>query len=184
MQELIGRVKAIMFSPQTEWPIIAQDKGETRMRLALHVAVLALIPAISGFVGGALIGGYTPLDLGLKNAIAGYILAFVCIVIIAASIRTLAPTFEADKTTRNALKLTVYSYTPAWLAGIFLLIPGLSFLSILGLYGFYLLWIGLPALMRAPRDKALPYALVVVCIALVLALITTFLPYAIMRGGR
>ena len=184
MQKLIGRVKAIMFSPQTERPIIAQDVGETRMRLALYVAVLALIPAISGFVGGSMIGGFTPIDLGFKDAAVGYILAFVSIGIVAASIRALAPTFEADKTTRNALKLAVYSYTPAWLAGIFLLIPGLSFLGILGFYGFYLLSLGLPVLMRAPRDKALPYALVVVSIALVLALVATFLPYAIMRGGR
>jgi len=173
-----------MFSPQTEWPIIAQDPGETRMVLARHVAILALIPAIARFVGGSLIGGFTPIDLGVGDAIAGYILAFVSVVIVAVSIRSLAPTFGADKTTKNALKLTVYSYTPAWLAGIFLLVPGLSFLSILGLYGFYLLWLGLPVLMRAPRDKALPYALLVVLIALVLAIVTTFLPYAIMRGGR
>jgi len=184
LQKLIGRVKAIMFSPQAAWPIIAQDPGETRMVLARHVAVLALIPAIARFVGGSLIGGFTPIDLGVGDAIAGYILAFVSVVIVAVSIRSLAPTFGADKTTKNALKLTVYSYTPAWLAGIFLLVPGLSFLSILGLYGFYLLWLGLPVLMRAPRDKALPYALLVVLIALVLAIVTTFLPYAIMRGGR
>ena len=102
----------------------------------------------------------------------------------AAAVGALAPTFGADKNTKNALKLTVYSYTPAWLAGIFLLVPGLSFFSILGLYGFYLLWLGLPVLMRAPRDKALPYALVVVLGAMVLAILAAFLPYAIMRGGR
>ena len=97
MQKLIGRVKAIMFSPQAEWPIIAQDPGETRMVLARHVAVLAFIPAIARFVGGSLIGGFTPIDLGLADAIAGYILAFVSVVIVAVSIRALAPTFGADK---------------------------------------------------------------------------------------
>src|SRR3954447_458601 len=173
-----------MFSPQTEWPIIAQDPGETQMVLARHVAVLALIPAISRFVGGSLIGGFTPIDLGLQDAFVESILAFVSVAVVAAAIRALAPTFKADRTTRNALKLTVYSYTPAWLAGIFLLVPGLSFLSILGLYGFYLLWLGLPVLMRAPRDKALAYALVIVLIAVILAVIAAFLPYAIMRSGR
>ena len=28
----------------------------------------------------------------------------------------------------------------------------------LGLYGFYLLWVGLPMLMKVSNDKALPYA--------------------------
>jgi hypothetical protein len=184
LQKLIGRVKAIMLSPQTEWPIVAQDPGEARMGLARHVAILALIPATARFVGSSLIGGFTPIGLGLGDAVVGYILAFVSVAIVAASIRALAQTFGADKTTKNALKLTVYSYTPAWLAGVFLLVPGLSFFSILGLYGFYLLWTGLPVMMRAPRDKALPYALVVVLIALVLAVVTTILPNAIMRSGR
>jgi hypothetical protein len=103
------------------------------------------------------------------------------VAVVAKVVGTLAPTFDADKTTRNALKLTVYSYTPVWLAGIFLLVPGLSFLSILGLYGFYLLWVGLPVLMRAPQDKSLPYALVVVLIAVFLAILTAFLPDVILR---
>ena len=171
MEQLIERVKAILLTPQTEWPIIAQGPGETRMVLARHVAVLALIPAIARFVGGSLIGGFTPVDLGLGDAIAGYILAFVSVVIVAISIRALAPTFGADKTTKNALKLTVYSYTPAWLAGIFLLIPGLNFLLILGVYGLYLLWVGLPVLMQVRDDRAFPYASVVTACALIPAVV-------------
>ena len=57
--------------------------------------------------------------------------------------------------------------TPLWLAGIFLLIPGLNFLLILGVYGVYLLWTGLPLLMRVPTEKAFPYAVVVTACALI-----------------
>ena len=39
----------------------------------------------------------------------------------------------------SAFKLAVYSYTPVWLAGIFLLLPGLRFLILLGFYGAYVL---------------------------------------------
>jgi len=90
---------------------------------------------------------------------------------VALIIDALAPRFGAQKSFPNALKLAVYSHTPAWLAGIFLLVPGLSFLTILGLYGFYLLWTGLPPLMRTPREQALPYAAAVVVCALVLAIV-------------
>jgi hypothetical protein len=55
--------------------------------------------------------------------------------------------------------------------GIFLLLPGLSFLTILGLYGFYLLWTGLPIVMRTPPRRALAYAASVT----VAALVATFL---------
>ena len=44
----------------------------------------------------------------------------------------------------SAFKLAVYAYTPAWLAGIFLLVPGLHFLVMLGLYGLFLLFKGMP----------------------------------------
>src|SRR5206468_9045288 len=86
----------------------------------------------------------------------------------------LAPRFGAEKNFANAVKLSAYSHTPLWLAGIFLLVPGLSFLLILGLYGFYLLWIGLPMLMKVADDKALPYAAAVTACALILAVVLTF----------
>ena len=98
-------------------------------------------------------------------------------------IDALAPSFQAQKNFPNALKLSVYSHTPFWLAGIFLLIPGLSFLTLLGFYGLYLLWLGLPPLMRAPSDRALVYAAAVVLCALLLALAIGFLQVA-MFGTR
>src|SRR5205085_8316599 len=111
LQRLIGRVRAIIFSPQTEWPIVAQDPGETRLLLARHVAILALIPAISRFVGSSLIGEFTPIELGFGRAVLGYLLAFVSVAVLATIVGALAPTFGADKTTKNALNSTVYSYT-------------------------------------------------------------------------
>ena len=68
------------------------------------------------------------------------------------------------------MKLSAYSFTPTWLAGIFLLMPGLRFLAILGLYAIFLLWRGLGPLMRVPKDKTLLYTAAVV----VSALLVTF----------
>jgi hypothetical protein len=136
-----------------------------------YVAVLALIPALAGFIGTSLVGNYVPFFRGLVSAIVGYVMTFVVVYVVALIVDALAPTFDAQKNFPNALKLTVYSYTPGWLAGIFLLIPGLSFLTILGLYGLYLMWLGLPPLMQAPRDKALPYAAAVVVSAVIIAIV-------------
>ena len=171
MEKLVERVKAILLTPQTEWPVIAREPEDTAALLTNYVAILGLIPALAGFIGGSLIGGYTPIVAGLIGAIVSYVLTFVTVFVVALIIDALAPTFGAQKGFPNALKLSVYSYTPSWLAGIFLLIPGLSFLSILGLYGLYLLWLGVPPLMQAPRDKALPYAGAIVLCALVIAIL-------------
>jgi hypothetical protein len=49
-----------------------------------------------------------------------------------------------------------------------MLIPPLGFLQIVGLYSLYLLYLGLPVLMKTPQDKALIYTIVVVIAAIVI----------------
>jgi hypothetical protein len=44
----------------------------------------------------------------------------------------------------------------------------MSILALLGLYGFYLLFLGLPMLMGVMEEKAIPYFAVVVISAIVL----------------
>jgi hypothetical protein len=180
MEQLVERVKAILLTPQTEWPVIAREPGEASVLFARYVAILALIPALAGFIGTSLVGRYVPFFSGLIGALVSYVMTFVVVYVVALIVDVLAPTFDAQKNFPNALKLTVYSYTPAWLAGIFLLIPGLSFLTILGLYGLYLMWLGLPPLMQAPRDKALPYAGAVVVCAVLIAIVVGAVQAAIL----
>ena len=97
-----------------------------------------------------------------------YLASFAIVLVLALIIDTLASRFGAQKNFTAALKLAIYSHTPVWLAGIFLILPGLSFLMLLGLYGAYLLQAGLPALMKAPAERAASYAAVVAGCALVL----------------
>jgi hypothetical protein len=166
---LVERVKGIILSPKTEWPVIAGEPGDAGYLFTNYVAILAAIPAVCGFIGTILIGG--PIGLALLGAVIHYVLAFVTVYIVALIVNLLAPTFGSQKSFASALKLTVYSYTPSWLAGVFLLIPALSFLSILGLYGLYLLWLGLPPVMKTPPEKAIWYTIVIVVCAIVVAIV-------------
>jgi hypothetical protein len=163
---LVERVRAIIMTPQAEWPVIANESSDA---LAIrYIAILALIPALARLVGGWLIGGYTPLLIALIGALVAYALSFVVVFVVALAVDLFAPKFGGERGYSSALRLTAYSFTPVWLAGIFLLVPGASFLVLLGLYGFYLMWLGLPVLMKAPRDRALPYVLAVAACAIVL----------------
>jgi hypothetical protein len=171
MGPLVQRVKGMLVAPAAEWPVIAREPGDPSVLFRRYVAVLALIPALARLVGASLIGGYTPIFSGMITAISGYLLTFAVVYAVALIVNRLAPRFGAQRNFKNALRLTVYSYTPAWLAGIFLLVPGLSYLTILGLYGLYLLWSGLPLLMQAPPERALPYTMAVGGCALILAIL-------------
>ena len=62
--------------------------------------------------------------------------------------------------------------TPGWIAGIFLLIPLLGILTfIIGLYGFYLLWVGLPPLMKSPEEKSVVYTAAIVICAIIISFV-------------
>jgi hypothetical protein len=177
--DLVERVKAILLTPQTEWPVIEREPGDPPYLFTNYVAILAAIPPVCGFIGMSLIGMTLPVVgtvrvgilTGVASAVIQYLLAFVVVYVLGLVITALAPTFDAQKNEGNALKLAVYSMTPSWLAGVFLLIPALSFLGILGLYGLYLLWVGMPTLTKVPKDKATGYAAAVVVSAIVIFVI-------------
>jgi hypothetical protein len=189
---LIERVKAILLTPRTEWPVIEREPGDVAYIFTNYVAILAAIPAVCGFIGtsiiGVSLGGLgtvrVPIFAGLVGAVVGYLLTFAMVYIVALLVDLLAPTFGGQKNFENALKLTAYSYTPAWLVGIFLLIPALGFLTILGLYGLYLLWTGISPLMKSPQDKSLVYTLAIVVCAIVIGLIVGLVQTAIMPLPR
>jgi hypothetical protein len=158
---LLRRIKAILSSPDIAWPVIAQEKGDASTLFIRYVAALASIPALGRFIGAALVGWYAPFLPSLTGALVIYLASFAIVYVLALIIDALAPRFGGQRNFAGALKLAVYSFTPAWLAGIFLLVPGLSFLVILGVHGIYLMWTGLPVLMQVPAEKALPATAVV-----------------------
>lgn len=164
MLELWARVRAIMLAPRTEWPAVARESGNAAA--IRYVAILAAVPALARLIGGWLIGGYTPFLAALTGAVVAYVLSFAVVYAVALVVDLLASKFGAERSYSDAFRLTAYSFTPVWLAGIFLLVPGASFLVLLGLYGFYLMWTGMPVLMRAPADKALPYVVAVAVCAI------------------
>ena len=166
--QLIERVKAILLTPRTEWPVIEQERATMSDLYIKYVAILAAIPEVAHIIGQSLVGA-ARVSFGslLLRAVVSYLVTLAMVYIIAGVIDLLAPRFGGKKNFPNAMKLSVYSYTPLWLAGIFLLVPGLNFLLILGAYGLYLLWVGLPMMMQAPSERSFVYAIVVTAVALV-----------------
>ena len=188
---LIERAKNICLSPKTEWEVISAETTETQALMLGYVAPLAAIGAVAGFVGNSIIGhssfflgNYrTPIFMGLGIAVLTFVMAFVAVFVLSLIINALAPTFGGEKSSAQALKVAVYSYTPAWIVGIFYLIPGLSILAVLGLYALYLLYLGLPKLMKSPEDKAIGYTAVVVICAIVLSIVIGVLTTCIGGAG-
>lgn len=167
--DLLSRVRAILLTPKSEWLVIGREADAATGAMLRYVAVLAAVPAVGRLAGVTMVGWYAPIGSSLIGALAIYLASFAIVGVVAFIIDTLAPVFGAQKNFMGALKLAVYSCTPVWLAGVFLIVPGLTFLILLGLHGAYLLAAGLPALMKAPAQKASAYAAVVSACVLILA---------------
>jgi hypothetical protein len=189
---LSDRVKNICLTPATEWPVIAAESTTTNELMTGYVLPLAAIPAIAGFIGGSLIGRSLPfigfyrvsLGAGLAAAVVSFVVSIVSVFIVSWIVNALAPTFSAEKNFVQAMKVTAYSYTPAWVAGILQILPVLGVLAILaGLYGLYLLYLGLPRLMKCPEDKAIGYTVVVVIAAIVVSLVLASITGLIIGAG-
>jgi len=188
---IYARVKAILLSPASEWPVIAAEASSPRAIYLRYVAPLVAIGVIATFLGHTIIGMPVPL-LGtirvgivaaLAHAIVTFALSFLGVFLISLIVDALAPTFGGRKDPLSALKVTAYSYTPAWVAGVLNLVPALGVLVVLAaFYGLYLLYLGLPVLMRSPGDKAVGYTVVTVLCAIVMWIVIGSLS-ALVVGG-
>jgi Yip1-like protein len=173
---LTERAKNILLQPAQEWSIIDKEPGSTAELFKSYIVPLAAIGPVASIIGlsifgiGVPIGGSyrVPLTSAIGHAVTTYIFGLIGTYVLALIIDALAPTFLGTKNNFQALKVAAYSSTAAWLAGIFNLLPSLALLHVLGLYSLYLLYLGLPVLMKAPQEKALPYTIVVIIAAIVI----------------
>ncbi len=176
----LERAKRIILSPRTEWPVIEAESTTPAQLYTGYIMPLAAIGPIAQIIGYSVfgitvpfVGTYrVPIGTALTSALVSYVLTVASTYVLALIIDGLAPSFSGQRSRIQALKLAAYSSTAAWVAGIFLLVPGLRILTVLGLYSVYLLYLGLPVLIRSPREKVLTYTVVVVLAAVVLFMLS------------
>jgi hypothetical protein len=168
---LVARAKAILMTPAKEWSVIDTEPLNVSELLIGYVLPLAAIGPIARFIGFSLLG-IGSIGWGLSQAITTFVLAVIGVFVLAWVINALAPNFGATQAMPQAIKLSAYCMTAAWIAGIFYLIPALSILAMIGgLYTLYLFWVGLPILMKSPPDKTATYAIVSIVAVIVLYLV-------------
>jgi hypothetical protein len=183
METLPSRAKAVLFEPRSTFKEVDAEFTKPGTIWGRYVLPLALIGPLAGAIGrlvfGKRIGGTSLADTMSINGAVTYflislILALVSVWVLAQIVSLLAPGFGGQKNDVQALKVAAYASTPVWLAGIFnlhgrFLIVGL----LVSLYGLYLLYVGLPILMKVPQDRAMGYTAVVIIAAIVIFMLVS-----------
>jgi hypothetical protein len=177
--DLVGRVKRLLLTPSTEWDRIDTEPATIRGLYVGYVCILAALPVIASVIGGQLFGhGLFGISLkpGLVSAIVGGVVSYgmtlLSVFILALIIDALAPSFDGQKNRVQAFKVSAYTGTAGWVFGVLQIFPPLGIIVLLAsLYGLYLLYVGLPKLMKAPKEKAFGYTAVTILCAIVLFIV-------------
>jgi hypothetical protein len=174
---LIQRATNILLHPKAEWDVIAAEPA-TVQGIFVYAAVLAAIPAIAQVVHGLIpfcffIACYTANPVWVvAGAVVWYVVSLVGVFVVGLIIDALATGFGGEKNQTQAMKAAVYSWTAAWLAGVFVVIPFFGWLlSLVGLYSFYLLYVGLPRTMKSPEAQSLGYTVVAIILGIIVFVI-------------
>ena len=178
LSKVFDRVRNVLLTPRTEWPLIAGEATTQRQIYMNYVLPLAALAALCAFLNSAVIGHRIPfigtmrlgVGFSLGTAVLTFVMAFVTTYLVALVANALAPSFGAEKNEVQATKAVAYAYTASWVASVLALLPWLGWLFVVAaaIYGIYLLYLGLQHCMKVSSDKAVGYT-VVTCIVAIIA---------------
>jgi hypothetical protein len=193
LNKLIERAKAILLTPKTEWPVIAAEPATTADLYKNYLLLLAAVPAVFAFIDATVFGYDVPFmgtmrvgfGAALQTALFSYVMSLVGIFVFSLIVNALAPTFGGTKDTISALKVVAYSATASLVAGVAAIVPFLGGLITFAaaIYGIYLLYLGLPVLMKCPQEKAVAYTAVSIIAAIIVGLVFWGIAGRMMMAG-
>jgi hypothetical protein len=174
---LVERIRNIVLTPRAEWSVIEAEPTSVGRLYIQYVMPMAAFAASMSFIRMSVVGVDQPWGDTIRTStvsafaasVVTFILGLIGLYLVGLIINTLAPAFSGGRNHRQALKTAAYALTPAWLGTALTLLPlGPALQFIAGLYGIYVLYLGLPVMMGIPRAKADGYAVaVVVCTMMV-----------------
>jgi len=178
---IIERIKNILMTPKTEWLVIEAEPTTIAQLYSGYVVPLTGLAALMSFIHLSVIGigipfGGTfraPLVNGLAMALVRFGFGLLGLFLVGLIINALAPKFAAQSDQRQAVKTAAYAFTPGLLGSVLALAGGLGGLLQLAaaIYGIYLLYLGLPVMMKGAPEKAAVYTTAVVVCTILLGVL-------------
>ncbi|MFP3979410.1 MULTISPECIES: Yip1 family protein [Marinobacter] len=170
----------LLTHPDQQWKAIRNDSESISQLYLGHVLLLALIPALAGFFGttqvGWQIGDGQVTRLSVNSALSLSVLFYAAmlagIFILGKFIDFFAATYDAVDRVPRGVAMAAYTATPMFLIGVIAAYPNIWVNMLAGLvaiaYAVYLLYEGLPILMKIPEDRGFMFATAVLTVGLVM----------------
>src|ERR1700722_9551938 len=110
--DIVARVKNILMTPKTEWPVIAAEPTDIAKLYTGYIVLLAAIPPLASLIGLTILG--LPLGLIITHAVVNYIVGLVAVLVVGFIAAKLAPMFGGRDDLIQGIKLTAFTNTAAW----------------------------------------------------------------------
>lgn len=181
METMIGRAKGMLLEPRATWREIDGEFTKPGEIWGKYIIPLAALGPIATTVGMIVFGrrvpftsltNPVPIATAVSAGVAMYVTSLLSVFVLSRIISVLAPGFGGQRNDVQGLKAAAYASTAMWVGGVFQVLPALSLVSLLfSLYSLVLLYVGLPIVMKVPKDRAMGYTAVVIITAIVVVLI-------------
>src|SRR5437016_7973066 len=166
----LARAQRLILHPTQEWATIAGEFTSAGPLYLRYLVPMAAIGPVAATIGGIVFGergslltfGTVPMNAGtaVQAGVLEYVLNLVGAYALAMAIDVIGASVGGQRNLVQALKVAAYGRTPYWLAGAVALFPRIEPLGmLLGVWSVRLFARGLPAVMKAPRDKSAAYTL-------------------------
>lgn len=171
-QKIANIVKSLLSDPKSGWENVKNEFSSVKsIYLNLILPILALV-AICNFIKLTIIGVSIPLvgivrvpvETGLNSALGLIIMQSVMMYVAAMILTKLAPSFQGATDELRALRLVAFTGAVGSISAILILVPfiGLLLNLIVGIYSIYIFFCGITPMTNVPKEKRIPYALVVI----------------------
>ena len=160
---MVNQAKDIIINPKGTL-LKLRDEPATMKDIIIYLAIVSVPTFLGILLGYGLFwfGGFGNfIGYAFAMAIITYIMSIVGIIVFGFIFNALAKNFKSKENKMQAMKLVSYAATPWLLLGIVNIFPAASLIALLGgIYGLYILYLGIPIFMETPKEQQMPYFVV------------------------
>jgi hypothetical protein len=176
----VNHIFGILFNPLNEWERIRDQSRTVAGHYLRFIAIIGLLPPVAWYFGATHVGwtlGDRVITLTARSAMEIMALFYVSILVgigfLGYMVHWMSETYEAHTSTLDkGVAVAAYTCTPMFICGVIGFYPLLWFDILAGCaaaaWTVYLLYIGVPIVMRIPKERGFLFASAMVAVGLVM----------------
>ena len=155
---LYHRTKYFIINPGKAWDVVHRENRPMQFVRGSFFLPLIILVTVSAFLGSGLFINTTLKPMySVLTAINTFLFLYLGIYASAFVVKEIMKAMDLGNDFVVAFKLVSYSMAPIFLSlAISKLFESLLFINVLGLYGLYILWLGMEEMVNPPEHKKLP----------------------------